>query len=1032
MTGSENDITKELSKILTIINPKYSSDLINLQSLEKELKRALKDNASREYTEKLTLDINTISEALKAQTEAAKKFYENMVTASGGVKEFDVKTLNETLKPIINYSKKLNQIEELEKRRDLILEAADGNPLSQDSLDELKKIKDEIRKLAREARDIKTKADSKKGMPKALYRVIEGEGGERFEPIRSGIVNVDNGRESNYDRAYRSKLRIENEEELIKMRNTWNLVKTMWARISADAKKAGNVWLDFNAQAVSDAKRLGMTTKGEVMSYTETLIEKTQELSRNFGMSRAEAMKMQEAYAKTTGRATLLTTEQMSDIAAASKIMGQETVQSAIAMLDNMGSTSQTAVELLDSTYARAKNAGLDINKTSEILVKNLSLANRFAFRDGLDSLSRMAVYSQKIRMDLSEIGNVAEKVSTIEGSIETAARLQVLGGAGAMLGSNPMQLLYEGVADQEALFERISKIFGAEATFNRRTGRAEISPYMTEIIREQAKAVNMNPDVAIQTSRRQATIKEIESDLMKSSPVLFQKLTEEQKDALYNKAEFDKERQSFFVNYRNERGEEQKKYIQNISELTENEWKSITDTIEPVEDIRENVRKIASELVGTRERWNSMKEQIWGGVAKAIHPIMEMGDSVLNFVNSSRLWQLLTTTAVGGFGIMAGRFAWGLSKFYLSSLVGKIGKEIIPKINVASDTSVVSGAKEVTTGATRGSQAFRMSRIGGAATVVGAAIAGGLKWHELNTRANEKLKTSEKAISLIESQNNTIKSTLNDYTRSYTSRQVEIMRRQAQNRASEEKAGAIGAGVGTFGGVLAGAATGAMVGSMIPIPGVGTLAGAIIGGIGGYLGGKYGKEFGRSFASTDDGDIINKHLSEINKSDTEDNFRKIVLPIESIDYNVSLIANRLGIQSAMPAVGNVYLEAEAVEAGVEQERIMQQTITPVNERYGVEFMNAPYSQSYGNNSSIDLNVNGSINLNMDKTNVGKLTQNDLKEIFKKPEFRNYIVELVSEGLSQKFNNGRVSHNPQYKVTGFASNGGSSNNIQGE
>ena len=71
--------------------------------------------------------------------------------------------------------------------------------------------------------------------------------------------------------------------------------------------------------------------------------------------------------------------------------------------------------------------------------------------------------------------------------------------------------------------------------------------------------------------------------------------------------------------------------------------------------------------------------------------------------------------------------------------------------------------------------------------------------------------------------------------------------------------------------------------------PGIGTAIGAAIGG---YVGGFVGK----SVAKKEETDTISKHLEEINDSDEEENLRRIVLPIESIDYNVALIANQLGV----------------------------------------------------------------------------------------------------------------------------------------
>lgn len=1043
MTDNANYNEIEILKILSIINPKYSKDLDRLSNLERELSRAEKENASVEWINKLNLDISTLSEAIQSQRDAAEKFYGDMVEISNGITEFDEKTIKDILSPLVKYAEVINKRTELEKRKEQIEATRENGVLNSANQEELNKTEAQLRRINYQLAGFAQQLNSQRfsGYKRAMYEKIESSN-DGIKSIEDAVSGRESSKESKIEATYRARLKAENEEELKRIRDMWNVLKSTWNRLSADAKKAGNMWLEFNAQAVSDAKRLGMTTKDEVMSYTESLIEKTQTLSRNFAMSRDEAMKMQDAYAKVTGRATLLTLEQMEDIAAASKLMGSETVQSAISMMDNMGTTSQTAMELLDSTYARARNAGVDIGKASETFVKNLALANKFNFKDGIDGISRMAVLSSKIRFDMQELSNISERVSSIEGAIETAAKLQVLGGAGAILGSNPMQLLYEEAADPEALYKRFADIFGSHGSFNRETGQAEITPFDREIIKEQAKAVGVSFDNAIQTAKQQSKIKEIESDLRRTSPLLFEKLTEEQRNTVYNKAEYDKEKQSFYINYQTEGGEEKKAYIEELANLSEADWKSISTQIEPVEDIRDNVRKIASELVGTKERYNSMKDQIWEGISKAIHPVMEIADGVLTWVNNSSIWRGLTTTFVGAVGIMAARSAWtavstavgglgNLVRGQLGNLNGKV-EQTTPQREIAHQNGQTNTKGQASTTA----RPSRMARVGAIANTAFAVYEGYKKWDEINTRAEENLKSNEDFIKSIESSNYKIHSELNGTTRQYNSRQVEIMRLQAQNRAKEEKSGAVGGGVGAFGGTLAGGLAGAKIGAMIGtaiLPSIGTGIGAFIGGgigavAGTYYGSKYGKEVGRDMASTSGNDAVNKELNEINKSDEEENFRKIVLPIESIDYNVSLIANRLGITSAMPAVGNVYLKAEAENVEVQPERVMQQTITHVNESSNSNLLNSYENQFLSNNSSVDLNVNGSINLKLDGVNISKISANDIKQaIDHSPEFSNYIARLIAVEFNKNIV-GKVTKNPIY-MGGYRQASGSNDRL---
>jgi hypothetical protein len=206
----------------------------------------------------------------------------------------------------------------------------------------------------------------------------------------------------------------------------------------------------------------------------------------------------------------------------------------------------------------------------------------------------------------------------------------------------------------------------------------------------------------------------------------------------------------------------------------------------------------------------------------------------------------------------------------------------------------------------------------------------------------------------------------------------------------SEAKGKAIGSGTGA----LVGAGIGFLVGGPL-----GASIGAALGGMaGGYIGGKVAPE--------KQGDVIAQHLKDIEKGDEKENFRRIVLPVESIDYNVSLIANQLGILSASPARGNVYLEAESVgDIAVEGVPLQASTVNQVE----THTINA--SQMYQPTGPLTLNVNGSIDLNMKGTNIGKLTAADFKKMFdSNPELQRQIAEVVTNrqvrnGNANRFNN---------------------------
>jgi hypothetical protein len=464
----------------------------------------------------------------------------------------------------------------------------------------------------------------------------------------------------------------DNREGVRKVALMWDAVTHAVDVAKMQLKEGADMWLRYNERAMADVKRLGILSKEGARQYMESLMADAKVLMRDFGMNADQAMKLQDMYTAATGRSMLLTREQMRDVAASSRLMGEETVMNAIRIMDSMGSTSERAMELLGLNYIRAANSGIDTTKASDTFVKNMSLANSLNFRNGVDGISKMSILSEKVKLNLQNVASVADKFNTIEGAIENSARMQVLGGVGATMFGNPMDMLYKSLADPEALFKDMVDLFSQQATFDRRTGEAVLSPYQQALIREQEKILGIAPGEGVQSAKQQARLRNIEEEWRRTSLSTYRAVTsEEERDLIKNRAHFDRAIGEWRINYRDEFGE---KRDVSFSQLTPGVMRSIMrDNVEPVEDIRDNVRKIASELVPLRERWQSMLDQKDTAIAEMIDPAMNLADKVTNVVNQSSFWKefitggtLLTT----GVAIGAGAGIAGVTKFARTSII--------------------------------------------------------------------------------------------------------------------------------------------------------------------------------------------------------------------------------------------------------------------------------------------------------------------------------------------------------------------------
>lgn len=209
------------------------------------------------------------------------------------------------------------------------------------------------------------------------------------------------------------------------------------------------------------------------------------------------------------------TTERMSQQAVRSAIdlkrfgIGAEAVNN----FDTFGKSLEKTDEYFARLYSEVSKKGLSFKNVSKAVNDNLKMAQSHTFANGLRGLEKMAEKSTQLKYNMQQVFQFADKVSEIEGAISTAANLSVLGGEFAQF-SNPMQLLYEGLNDTEALNDRIIKMFGNKAYFNNKTGQMDMNAFERDRLKQAAKAAGLDPGEMLNLSYNQGKMNRISSQI--------------------------------------------------------------------------------------------------------------------------------------------------------------------------------------------------------------------------------------------------------------------------------------------------------------------------------------------------------------------------------------------------------------------------------------------------------------------------------------------------------------------------------------
>ena len=284
------------------------------------------------------------------------------------------------------------------------------------------------------------------------------------------------------------------------MGGAWNMLKG----VMGDAYQAVT---QYNQRGISFARQLGMNAR-EAQAYTEVLIARAKDLGKAYGISAEQVFELQENLAASTGKAMMLNNQEAERMVQINKMVGSNVANEFTSeIMNKMGGQLSTVQGAVSKAYATGAKSGLDAAKFSEKVAKNLSMANKLSFRDGVNGIIKMTALSEKLGFNLQSVEQAASNFMDIDKSIENAAHLQMLGGAAGAYGGNPLEMAYEANYDPEAFTERMTNMLKGLATFDKKTGMAKVGGMNMNIAREIAKGLGISADEAVNIAKKQAEI---------------------------------------------------------------------------------------------------------------------------------------------------------------------------------------------------------------------------------------------------------------------------------------------------------------------------------------------------------------------------------------------------------------------------------------------------------------------------------------------------------------------------------------------
>ena len=323
------------------------------------------------------------------------------------------------------------------------------------------------------------------------------------------------------------KLKKQFEENLKQLERQNRLLKEQYqvvGRITQEVAVTGRKYADFLMSTASQynlAQEIAKEYRGIVKSIglggrsaklmTESFKGALPDIIE-MGLEAGDLRQVYETMAESSGRITPVTEEDakaIASVAAGTGMMASDATGMAESF-NLMGVSSQKMEEALMETYKESKAMGLNSTKVIKVLQQNMKTLQSYSFSNGVKGMTSMAKQAVKMRLDVSDVLQMADKFYQPEAAIEAAANLQMLGGDIAEAFGDPFETMYLARNKPEELAKKLGKMTENMMQFNEETGEYEFPAEVRMQLKSAGEQLGINTEKMIEMSRQTSKIKDI------------------------------------------------------------------------------------------------------------------------------------------------------------------------------------------------------------------------------------------------------------------------------------------------------------------------------------------------------------------------------------------------------------------------------------------------------------------------------------------------------------------------------------------
>lgn len=249
---------------------------------------------------------------------------------------------------------------------------------------------------------------------------------------------------------------------------------------------------------------------------------------------------------ESTGRVSTLTdkdAEKIGSIAASMNLSVSEAAKMSESFI-LMGLSTDKIEENILETYKSAQGMGLNATKVIKVLQLNMNQMQSFSFKSGVKGMSEMAKQAVKMRLDVSDVLQMADKFYQPEAAIEAAANLQMLGGDIAKAFGDPLEMMYLARNSPDELFEKLQSMTENMMQFNETSGEYEFPAEVRMQLKAAGEQLGINTEKMVEMARQTSKIKDIKMKFNMTG------LDDDMKENLASLATFSKDKNEFVIKH--------------------------------------------------------------------------------------------------------------------------------------------------------------------------------------------------------------------------------------------------------------------------------------------------------------------------------------------------------------------------------------------------------------------------------------------------------------------------------------------------